>query len=138
MKLTPKKSASIIIPVHNRKEITIKCLQHLKQCGDLQQYHTIVIDDGSTDGTAEAINQFYPEVTILTGDGDLWWTGAIALGMKYAIEQQAEYIIWLNDDCLPAKGSLATLLHFLKTHPNAIAGAACYLGNIDVLVENSK
>lgn len=138
MNLTPKKSASIIIPVHNRKEITLKCLQHLKQCGDLQQYHTIVIDDGSTDGTAEAINQFYPEVTILTGDGNLWWTGAIALGMKYAMEQQAEYIIWLNDDCLPAQGTLSTLLQFLKTHPNAIAGAACYLGDTDILVENGS
>lgn len=136
MNLDPQKSAYIVIPVHNRKEITLKCLQHLKQCGDLQQYQTIVIDDGSTDGTAEAIDRLYPEVTILTGDGNLWWTGAIALGMKYAIKQQEEYIIWLNDDCLPAQGTLDTLLEFLQTHPNSIAGAACYLGDTNTLVEN--
>jgi GT2 family glycosyltransferase len=56
--------------------------------------------------------------------------------MKYAIEQEAEYIIWLNDDCLPAQGTLNTLVQFLETHPNAIAGAACYLAEADIPVEN--
>lgn len=136
MTLERTKSAYIVIPVHNRKDVTLKCLQHLKQCGDLDQYHTVIIDDGSTDGTAEAINKLYPETTILTGDGNLWWTGAIALGMQYALEQQAEYIIWLNDDCLPAQGTLNTLVEFVQTHPNTIAGAACYLAGTDIPVEN--
>ncbi|MFP3345185.1 glycosyltransferase, partial [Halomonas sp. SIMBA_159] len=85
-----------IIPVHNRKNITLKCLETLKQCGDLDRYYTIVVDDGSTDGTSEAITNLYPEVTILTGDGNLWWTGAIRKGMEYAYERGAEYFIWLN------------------------------------------
>jgi GT2 family glycosyltransferase len=74
---SPKQSIYIIIPVHNRKQITIACLENLNACDDLQKYHVIVVDDGSTDGTAEAIRSQYPIVEILTGDGNLWWTGAI-------------------------------------------------------------
>ena len=79
-----KENVYIIIPVHNRKEITLKCLDTLKQNGDLDKYYVIVIDDGSTDGTSEAIQSLYPDVIILTGDGNLWWTGAIKKGMEYA------------------------------------------------------
>ena len=50
-----KENVYIIIPVHNRKAITLQCLNTLKNNGDLGQYHVVVVDDGSTDGTAEAI-----------------------------------------------------------------------------------
>jgi GT2 family glycosyltransferase len=84
-----------------------------------------VIDDGSTDGTAEAIQTSFPQVEILTGDGNLWWTGAIEMGMRYAYEKNATHIFWLNDDTLPESGTLTQLLTFCQTHPNAIAASQC-------------
>ena len=42
------KSIYIIIPVHNRKTLTLDCLENLKTNGDLQKYHVIVVDDGSS------------------------------------------------------------------------------------------
>ncbi len=112
----------IIIPIHNRNQITIACLQNLNTSGDLQKYHVLVIDDGSTDGTAEAIRSRYPMVEILTGDGNLWWTGAIALGMKYAYERDAEFLIWLNDDCQLSSGTIDNLVSFAREHQGAIVG----------------
>jgi len=41
-----KQSVYIIIPVHNRKALTLACLENLKTNGDLQKYHVIVVDDG--------------------------------------------------------------------------------------------
>jgi len=117
-----KENAYIIIPVHNRKDITLKCLNTLKQNGDLDKYYVIVVDDGSTDGTSEAITSRYPEVIILEGDGNLWWTGAIKKGMEYAYEKGAEYLIWLNDDCLVESHTFDDLVAFCKTHPNSIIG----------------
>lgn len=116
----------ILIPVHNRKPITLKCLSTLQQDGDLERYHVVVIDDGSTDGTAEAIHEQFPGVEVLTGGGDLWWTGAMRLGMEYAIAQGAEFLIWLNDDCQLVPSVIAGLVSHCQTHPGAIAGAQGY------------
>jgi GT2 family glycosyltransferase len=124
--LLSKERVYILIPVHNRQEITLNCLRALKQNGDLQQYHIVVVDDGSTDGTKEAIKALYPEAIVLEGDGNLWWTGAIAKGMKFACDRDAEYIIWLNDDCLPQPKTLSSIVAFMKTHPNTIASASFY------------
>ncbi|WP_099240160.1 glycosyltransferase family 2 protein [Synechococcus sp. BDU 130192] len=131
----PPPAVYIIIPVHNRKEITLTCLKHLQENGDLDRYSVVVVDDGSTDGTAEAIQAQFPIVTILYGDGNLWWTGAIKMGMKYALTQKADYIIWLNDDCLPQKYTLNTLVEFLENHSHTIVGAACYLNKVNILIK---
>lgn len=96
------KSISIIIPVRNRKEYTQHILTQIYE----QIYITkqanisvIVIDDASTDGTQEIIVNQFPSVHLIPGDGSLWWTGAIYLGMNYAIEKLGtDYILWLNDD----------------------------------------
>ncbi|WP_216349396.1 glycosyltransferase family 2 protein [[Limnothrix rosea] IAM M-220] len=122
----------IIIPVHNRREITLTCIEQLQKNGDLDQYSIVVVDDGSTDGTAEAIQSLFPTVQILYGDGNLWWTGAIRKGMEYAYQQGAEYFIWLNDDCLPGQHTLNLLVEFSANHPNTITASACYLAGANI------
>ncbi len=117
-----RQNVYVIIPVHNRKAITIQCLDTLDKNGDLKKYHVIVVDDGSTDGTSEEINSSYPSVIILAGDGNLWWTGAIKQGMEYAYEKGAEYFIWLNDDCLVDSHTFDDLVSFCKTHIDSIIG----------------
>ncbi|MBW4472827.1 MAG: glycosyltransferase family 2 protein [Stenomitos rutilans HA7619-LM2] len=121
-----KEPIYILIPVHNRRRITLKCLTTLSQNGDVERYHVVVIDDGSTDGTGQAICEQYPEVEVLTGDGKLWWTGAIATGMKYALSQGAHYIIWLNDDCLPQPGAITKLLKICQTTPRTVVGGQAF------------
>jgi GT2 family glycosyltransferase len=116
----------IVIPVHNRKNITLQCLSNLKKCIDYGNYHIVVIDDGSNDGTSQAIFDEYPKVIVLHGSGDLWWTGAICLGMKYAYEQKADYFFWLNDDTLPSSNALSLMVENCKENPNTIVSAQCY------------
>jgi len=117
--------AYIIIPVHNRKNITLKCLETLKANGDLQRYNILIIDDGSTDGTDQAIRAQYPFAKILYGDGNLWWGGGIRKGMEYAYTKGAEYFIWLNDDCYPSQGAIDGLIQYCQSHAKAIVGAQC-------------
>ena len=121
--LAPK--VFIIIPVHNRREITLACLGKLRETGVLANFQVVVVDDGSTDGTAVGIEHNYPEVKILYGDGNLWWAGAIAVGMQYALDQKAEYIFWLNDDCFPQGNCLSKMLEFLQERHMAVVGARC-------------
>lgn len=126
----------ILIPVYNRRDTTLRGLSQLYQDPTVQQWpglHVVVIDDGSTDGTAEAIQHTFPQVKILAGDGNLWWTGAMCLGMEYAVQHDCEAVIWLNDDCPPTAGSLATMHRASQQQGNAIIGAACYIAETHTL-----
>jgi len=100
---------AMVIPVYNRKEVTIGGLQNIYD--SLEYYHSfgkstlqidvIVVDDGSTDGTSEYIGAQYKDVTVLKGDGNLWWSGAINMGAKYAssLGRFTHVLLW-NDDTI--------------------------------------
>jgi len=79
----------VCIPVHNRIHFTINCLQSLSR-QDYRNFTVIVCDDGSTDGTAPAIKEKFPETVVLEGDGNLWWTAAINRCVKYAMKHAAD------------------------------------------------
>ena len=65
----------IVIPCFNRKKLTRGCLQALEN-QTYKDFKVIVVDDGSTDGTANMITREFPETILLFGDGNLFWTGA--------------------------------------------------------------
>jgi len=129
-----KQPVHVLIPAHNRRSVTLECLNALNAAGDLGRYHVVVIDDGSTDGTAEAIRLSYPQIHVLTGDGNLWWTGAIVLGMRHAVEAGAEQLIWLNDDCLVRPRTLELLVEHTREHPRTIIGAQGVEANVSTEV----
>lgn len=112
----------VIIPVHNRKEITRRCLSALAK-QTLPGFNTIVIDDGSTDGTSEMIKKDFPEVVLLRGDGNLWWTGGTNLGIKHALGQQANIIVTLNDDVIIKSNYLKNSIKAHGERPNALIGS---------------
>jgi GT2 family glycosyltransferase len=66
----------ILLPVHNRRKVTQYFIDCLK-AQTLQNYHLILIDDGSTDGTAEMVQQEIESLTVIRGNGDWWWAGSL-------------------------------------------------------------
>lgn len=116
----------IVIPVHNRRETTLACLRMLHGQATLDWATLVIVDDGSTDGTAEAVRDEFPHAVVLNGDGNLWWGRAINMGMQWAFEQGAESVLWLNDDTYPREGVLKRLVA-LSRERQAIVSAQCLL-----------
>ncbi len=112
----------IVIPVFNRKEFTKNCLLSLRQ-QTYKDFKTVIIDDGSTDGTAEMLANDFPEVHVIKGDGNLWWTAATNLGVKYALEKKADYILTLNNDTIATEDFLEKMIFWAEKTPNVLLGA---------------
>ena len=89
----------IAIPAHNNREE----LLNLLGCLNRQSYddiQVVVIDDGSTDGTEDEVTLAFPDVTVLKGDGSLWWTGASVLGVTHILQnaKSGDFVLLLNND----------------------------------------
>jgi GT2 family glycosyltransferase len=104
MPVSQMNSIGLLIPVHNRLEYTKECLKDLERHRNklfftCNTVFTIIIDDGSTDGTNIWIKENYPEVIVLHGNGSLWWSGSMNLGAKYALEKlKCDFVLtWEND-----------------------------------------
>lgn len=117
----------------------MRCLKNLSFVGAFLSYGVIVVDDGSSDGTADEVRSHFPEVLIVEGDGQLWWAGATELGMREAISQSnCKGVIWLNDDCLPEEGTLEKLTKFVDDYPDSVVGGVTFTGLYGVYSGFSK
>ena len=115
---------AIIIPVFNRKTKTLECLGQLRSADNPGLDITIVIvDDGSTDGTAEAVMRDFPDTMVLKGDGNLWWTGAINMGIEYALDNGFEAVLLLNDDLVLVPDFIVELYTVVQHNNNALVSS---------------
>lgn len=119
----PLISVAIVTAVHNRRELTLQCLKSLARIDsaglDISVY---VVDDGSTDGTADAIARSYPEVKIIAGNGDLWFTGGTNVGVRAALESGPKYIVMMNDDQVFDEKFLRYLVETAEADPRSVVG----------------
>ena len=111
----------IITPVFNRIDFTKNYLKSLSK-QTITDFKIIIVDDGSVDGTPEMIESDFPEVILLKKDG-LWWSEATNIGIKYALEHGAEYIMTLNDDTLPVSNFMEKMIFWSQKYPSALLGA---------------
>lgn len=94
------------MPVHNKLEYTSKCVEMLvRQISESNlmnsTFQIVITDDGSTDGTDEWLEKNYPEVLVLKGDGNLWWSGGVNVAAKYMVEEgRTDYLLLWNNDII--------------------------------------
>lgn len=103
---------AVIITCFNRRQKTLTCLtalfnQVLPAGIDVNVY---LVDDGSTDGTGQAVAQQYPQVNIIQGNGQLFWNGGMRLAWERAMQSDYDFYLWLNDDTLIYPDALAKML----------------------------
>jgi GT2 family glycosyltransferase len=114
----------VVIPVFNRLRFTRACVAYL-QAQTWKSINIIVSDGGSTDGTVAAIRAEFPEVTVLTTDKELWWSGSMALGIDHVLSQHTgpdDFVMMMNNDTIFSPDYVETLLGVARQR-NAAVGA---------------
>jgi len=92
---------NIVIPTFNRCQLLERLLSQIEvQSSHLKDvvFRTIVVVDGSTDGSYEMLENKFPAVSVVKGSGNLWYTKSMNVGFEKAFELGGDYILTLNDD----------------------------------------
>jgi len=120
-------SVVAVLACHNRRELTVRCLGSLfgpKINGlDLS---AVLVDDGSSDGTAEAVADLGRAVTVVTGPGDWYWSRSMAEAERVAEESDPDWILWLNDDVVVRPEALLRWMLVARRHRDAILVGAMW------------
>ena len=105
---------------------TVECLASLEQL-ETPAYEVVVVDNGSTDGSVTAIRERFPRVTVLENGENLGYTGGNNAGLRYALEQEADYVLLLNNDTTVAPDLVRRLVDAAEADPQVgIAGPTIY------------
>jgi GT2 family glycosyltransferase len=90
----------VVLLVHNRKEVTAKFVRCVLE-QTYKNYHLILVDDGSTDGTADFVRERVAALSVLHGDGNLWWAGALSRAYEYLSQNEPSehnIVLIMSDD----------------------------------------
>ncbi|MGJ7918461.1 glycosyltransferase family 2 protein [Massilia sp. LXY-6] len=106
---------AVILSCFNRKQKTLDAIGCVLAQSALEQVTIdfFVTDDGSQDGTSEAVLARYPEIRILKGNGRLFWNGGMRLAWSEAFKGSYDFFLWLNDDTFLFPDSVRRML---ETH----------------------
>ena len=108
----------IIILNWNGKSDTLVCLNSIQSLQYL--YHKIIIvDNGSTDGSVHEIRALHPKMTIIETGQNLGYAEGNNVGIRYALEHDADYILLLNNDTTVAPDLLDQLVNAAQKDPDA-------------------
>ncbi|CAN1498780.1 COG1216 Predicted glycosyltransferases [Burkholderiaceae bacterium] len=117
----------VLIPVFNRLEMTRRALDCLQTQQLDEPIRLIVINDGSTDGTTEFLSA-QKDITVLNGDGSLWWGGAIEAGLQFVLENVhlSDWVLLVNNDTQFDTKFVQRLLDTARAYaPAAVGSVIC-------------
>lgn len=104
---------TIIIPNYNGKHFLPPCMEALSK-QSYQEFEVIVVDNHSTDGSTEYMEEYYPEVRIITLDKNRGFSAAVNAGIRQA---STPYVILLNNDTIVDPYFVEELLRAVRKSP---------------------
>ena len=111
---SPTPRASIVIPVFNQIDYTLRCLRSLADSGDATTIEIIVVDDASSDAGA----QWLPAISGLRYQRNTVNLGFIGSCNAGAANANGEFLVFLNNDTVVQPGWLDALLSTFESHPD--------------------
>src|SRR5690606_36492261 len=112
-------SVIALLTVRNRAEATVHCISDLLE--GARRHHLkriVVVDDGSTDGTPEALEAFDDRVRTIRSDGNAFWAGGMRLATQAALEEHSDFLLWVNDDAVLDADAVDRLVDAHRAQPD--------------------
>lgn len=101
---------AIILTIYNRKDKTLCALNSIGKATHDHSIQFYICDDGSTDGSSDAIMQKYPNSTIVYGDGNYFWSKGMHAAMQRAQKDDPDFYLMINDDVVFFDNALNIML----------------------------
>ena len=119
----------ILLPVHNRRETTRRFMESLLR-QEYRQYHLLLLDDGSTDGTEEMVRSYLDldNLTVIRGNGSWWWGGALHQGYLWLKKRKLatdDLVLIINDDTEIGETYLGTGVELLRQSSQSLLVTRC-------------
>jgi GT2 family glycosyltransferase len=128
-----KIDVSIVIVNWNTKKLLLDCLSSISQTTSGSRIETIVVDNGSYDGSPQEVHKQFPQVTLIQNTENRGFARANNQALARAT---GRYVLFLNSDAQLTEGALNNLVTFMDTTPGAGIAACQYL-NQDGSKQNS-
>src|SRR5699024_10508143 len=117
MDLSDKPNVYIILVNWNGWKDTVECLQSLQEL-EYAHYCVIVVDNGSSDQWVQDICQRFSVMHLVENEEDLGFAGGNNVGIRHALEREADYIWLLNNDTVVEKQALTYLVERMEEEPD--------------------
>lgn len=117
----------VILPVHNRWDFTKQFVASLRAQSIEHPIHLVAVDDGSSDGTDQALASM-ADTTVVHGDGSLWWAGCVQRALQTITPELREddFVYLANNDTVLDAHHLAHLHATSLEHPDALIGSVSF------------
>ena len=113
---------ALIILNWNNHQLTSECVRSVLAL-DAVNFEIIVVDNGSSDGSAQILAQEFPQITVLPQETNLGFAAGCNVGVRHALANGAAYVLLLNNDTFVARDFLSEMLAVMETDPRI--GAVC-------------
>ena len=133
-KITPAvyPRVAVLVVNWNGWRDTLTCLRSLHKL-NYPNYVTLVIDNGSSDGSLERIREAFPDVLVLEAGRNLGFAGGNNLGIRRAVEIGADYVWVLNNDTVVDPQSLSAMVRAAEADPKCAA-----IGSVIYRIDGSR
>ena len=114
----PRLAWQLVVLNWNGREDTLRCLESLARI-DRPEVGVVCVDNGSTDGSQRAIRERFPAVTLIEAGANLGYSGGNNLGIRYALEAGADWVVLVNNDAAVAPDAIDGFERAIDARPRA-------------------